>query len=200
MKKKFLIKKGKPCEVSVLEEKGKIIAYTEGADDYYMRKVSNADAFFDTAQEAETWLSKNAPSDDEINKVVRYLSCLEDDDRRKIADRLNADYTVRKLYLGLLDDYKDEEEIPYQIEEAAALALKGCMNIDARTIRISEVASISWGDGTKFWEEYSPCELHLKDGSMIKPRTIYDYWIIRILFGRNDSGRVFSNIKFEEGE
>lgn len=198
MRKKYLIKKGKPCEVSVLEEQGKIIAYTEGDDDYYMRKVSNTNAFFDTAQEAEAWLSENAPSDDEINKVVRYLCCLEDDDRRKIAERLDADYTARKLYLGLIDDYKDEIEIPYTIEDATALALKGCINMDAKTFRISAVESIIWGEGEKFWDEYNPCELHLKDGSVIKPRKHADFWIIRILFGRNNSGRVYTNIKFEE--
>lgn len=166
-----------PSEVDVIKKDGNVFIYSYSGDDDFCKAGDN-DVFFNTKEEADKFHSEIMSGLD-IEKIRRYIGYMWGDDR---LNEILPDGVYRLLEKG-------RKNFCFSYGDRCVLenALNGILNIDAVSLRLSDISCVKYGES---W-----LSIILKNGKEIVPRSEIEKFIIESLFGDNNSRRSFTDIK-----
>lgn len=181
----------------LIDDDGKVIAAAGlGENDFYETRES--ELFFDTEDAARQSIAAVIPTDEELKKV---LSFLNNAPLKEIKERDETIKTVIRddsyLYMtlnGEIYSYIVDKCMDFLSGSIARrirlLVQQRILNIDGISVSIDNVSHVEWGDGDEV------CKLILKDETEIfcSKKEGYDLWLVKLVFGGNDSCRHFTNL------
>lgn len=147
-----------------------------GDNDYYNHHDDYK--YFKTKEEADKYASDLMPVSDEL--IKKYIE-------HKYANGELEGVLSRDIYDYYIAGQKSYLHADYAQREQLENALRGILNIDAYSFRTTDVEMVKFG---KDW-----CYLVLKNGTEINVNNDVEFFIIKSIFGSNNSERVFTNIK-----
>lgn len=162
-----------------VDENGTIkFAYNKEDEDWWTPEDGATSRFFISEADAIAHSRSFFPSD--MEKVKNYLKHLYFEDEEKLKDILPE---------AIWNGYNaDSKYLTYIEKEILFNAVKGNLNINATTFRISEISHIKHirKDGDRQFR------IVLKDGTKVDTQSRIEYDIIRCLFGDNNSNMSYT--------
>lgn len=170
-----------PIKVNVIKRDGKVFlfAYAEEDDDYCKPYGENL-MFFDTEEEATKYHS-DMISEIDIEKCKNYIEYLYRNNKKELETILPD-----VIYDNYKRGYDNSFFFSYQDKAILQNALKGILNIDAVSFRISDISQVKYGEK---W-----LTVVLKNGEEVTPRKEIEVFVIKSIFGENNSGRTFCQL------
>lgn len=146
-----------------------------GNDDFY--SIGENSGVFDTKEEADKFHHNKIPKFDkkEIKEYIEFL--FRNDREAEILPEMIIDRFEKGDYAFQISFHEKN-----QIKDA----LRGVLNVDARSFRVSDVSCVKYG---KDW-----LSVVLRDGEEIVPTNSTEIFIIESVFGNNNSRMIISNI------
>lgn len=170
---------GKPYEADVIYKNDKpFISSSAGDDDFY--QLGDSGMLFDTKEEADKYYSKITSKFDakEIKKYIEEIGCYSDKLKEMLPDDIYQSYKIGRDSSMCLS---------YKEKSVLRMALNGILNIDAMSFRLDDIDYVKYGID---W-----LSIVLKNGEEITPKTDIEVFIIKSIYGDNNSSREFTNIK-----
>lgn len=182
--------------VMVDSETGKIEVYRYN-DEWY--DSTDTDRFFNTVEDAEksckefiNYLVDRIPEVKSYLESIANLTPPEDEDNPLYFDK--SDIVPYQLRTEKNTYYKDTSEYYEQrMNMLMSYVQTGFLNICGTNIRKDDVVRVYWGKKS--------AELHTKDERTIVTKSKKEYWLVGVLFGKNDSGYTLTRLNDKkEGE
>lgn len=161
-----------PLEVDVIKKNGKIFVYSYVGETEFI-EPSDDIVFFSTKEKANEYHYKMISNLD-TKRIKEYIEYLYNENR---VEEILPEFIFEGFKKGhnacMLLSYKDICTLK--------VALKGVLNIESVSFRITDVDYINYG---KDW-----LSIILKNGQKIIPQTEFEFFIVESIFGSNYSSR-----------
>ena len=168
----------KPSEITLVYRDGapSHFRYVGDDDEYYNHHDDYK--YFKTKEEADKYASDLMPVSNEL--IKEYIDYKYNEE--KLEDVLSE-----RLFKLFNRNYYSALDVNYGQRGQLENALRGILNIDAYSFRTTDVEIVKFGED---W-----CSLILKNGTEINVHDDVEFFIIKSIFGSNNSGLSFTNIK-----
>ena len=184
-------------------DKNEVVAYRYASKEYFGGfnndpKRYKRERYFNTEGEAVDYRNERVAYLKEmmpkVKEFARDMSCISNDN--EFLPHKNNDY-------GWPDDddngggyYQDYRNQLYRCDLILTAWRTGMLNLNAETVRISDVKRIEWNehrwkDEDDYTDSFKTATLHLADGRTITTRKGFEYLAVENIFGENFSGRVY---------
>lgn len=182
---------------ALINDEGNLVAAADLNDNNFYATEEN-ELFLDTEDAAQKSLAAVIPTDEEIKKVLRFLNnapvekIKEHDETIKTV--IGDTSIIYKAIYGETYNYINDHLTHFLscsiLKRIRLLVRQRILNIDGISVSIDNVSHVKWG------EEDGVCKLILKDGTEVfcSEKEGNDLWLVKLVFGGNDSGREFPNI------
>lgn len=182
---------------ALIDDKGKLVA-AAGLDDNNFYATEENELYLDTEDAAQKSLAAVIPTDEEIKKVLRFLNNapvekIKEHDKT-IKTVIGDTSIIYKAIYGELYKYITDNATDYLsnsiVRRLKLLVQQRILNNDGISVSIDNVSHVKWGEGDK------TCKLILKDGTEVfcSEKEGHDMWLVKLVFGGNDSGIEFTNL------
>lgn len=182
---------------ALINDEGKLISASDLSDENFYEPEEN-ELFFNTEGAAQQCLASITPTEEEIKKVLNFIFFAPEKKIQEHDDALTPfakeDTLLYKAIHGKAYSHVQENFTDYLpcflIERIRLLVRQRILNIDGISVSIDNVSHVKWGDGD------GVCKLILKDGTTVfcSEKEGYDLWLVKLVFGGNNSGRHFTDL------
>lgn len=187
---------------ALIDDKGKLVADAAPDEKIFYAPIED-ELFFDTEEAARQGLASIVPTEEEIKKVLKFLynapnKKIEEYDEAIKTVIENDSFLYKAIYGdGEVYDYFRNNYmklLPYSVVgRITRLIQQRILNIDGISVPIDNISHVKWGENNND----ETCKLILKDGTEVfcSEKEGHDLWFVKLVFGSNESGRQFTNLR-----
>lgn len=182
---------------ALIDDENNLVAAADLGDNNFYATEEN-ELFFDTEDAARQSLAAVIPTDEEIKKVLKFLYNAPEEKIKEhdktIKTVIEEDSIIYRAIYGETYNYINDHLTRFlscsTLSRIKLLVRQRILNIDGISVSIDNINHVKWGEDDK------ACKLILKDETEVfcSEKEGNDLWLVKLVFGSNESGRHFTNL------